>query len=134
MGEREVKKAVARLQAAHPRGEEVLFASELAKVRLAFCTHEAFLAYYERVDCDFIYDARSRQYLVRTDGKHVDLLAALYRYYGGVEADDHQAADQFVLSGLGLFKSRAGHVIYRSRDFEVPAELRKIQRDIEVLT
>lgn len=104
----------------------------LANVHKTFNTHQAFVAYYTDVDTDFVFDLRSGLYLVGMTGNHVDLLAALYHYYGGTEPNKYLAADAFVRSGMGLFKSRAGNRIYRGESFEVPSELNSILRDIEV--
>lgn len=104
----------------------------LQTVNKTFCTHQEFVAYYTDIDTDFVFDVRSGRYLVGMSGSHIDLLAALFRYYGGIEPDKYLAADEYVRSGMGLFKSRAGHRIYRGESFVVPAELFSIQRDIEV--
>lgn len=103
-----------------------------ANVHKTFNTHQEFVAYYTDIDTDFVFDRRSGLYLVGMTGNHVDLLAALYHYYGGTEPNKHLAADEFVRLGMGLFKSRAGHRIYRGESFEVPPELSSILRDIEV--
>lgn len=103
-----------------------------ANVHQTFNTHQEFVAYYTNMDTDFVFDRRSGLYLVGITGSHVDLLAALYHYYGGTAPNKYLAADEFVRSGMGLFKSRAGHRIYRGESFEVPPELASILRDIEV--
>lgn len=106
----------------------------LKTVKKTFNNHQDFVAYYTQIDTDFVYDRRSGLYLVGMTGDHVDLLAALYHYYGGAEPNKHLAADEFVRSGMGLFKSRAGHLIYKGANFEVPSELFSLMRDIEVFT
>ncbi len=55
---------------------------------------------------------------------------ALYRYWGGEEPNDFEAADQFILRSFGMFKSRAASRSYRGANFSAPVELRSIFRDI----
>jgi len=125
--------AAARFTRHHPQHSPVTFMDELSSVAMVFGAHSDFLACYKKVDTDFIYDRQANLYLVGVGCRHVDLRASLYRYYGGSQSDDFQAADEYILSSMGMFKSRAGHKIYRSADFVVAAELRSILRDIEVL-
>ena len=130
----DVQAVAERFKRRHPQQASVRFLDELASVSLVFCTHAEFLVYYKRIDTDFVYDRTSDQYLVGVKCQHVDLRASLYRYYGGVEPDNFEAADQYILRSMGMFKSRAGHRILRGADFVVPAELRPIFRDIKVLS
>ena len=104
----------------------------LSKVHHTFHTPREFVAHYTERDTDFVFDRRSGLYLAGLTGDHVDLLSAFFYYYGGTAPNKHLAADEFVRSGMGLFKSRAGHRIYRGESFVVPPELFSIQRDIEV--
>lgn len=124
---------VERLQARHPGQASVPFLDELRGVTRVLRTHEEFLAEFIREEFDFIYDATTGLYLARLEGKHVNLMAALYHYWGGVPTDLYEAADAYVLSGFGMLKSRAGHCIYRAKSFVVSPELKPVFRDIEVL-
>ena len=125
---------ISALQESHPARAEVAFRDLLSGVSHVFFAHKDFVVHYTHVDTDFIYDKQANLYLAGIPGHHVDLMAALFWYRGGVESDKYEAADRFILDGHGLFKSRAGNRIYRGPTFVVPAELRAIARDIEVLS
>lgn len=110
----------------------------LAGVHHAYYSHEAFLAHYQRIDTDFVYDKTAGVYLVGLTGAHVDLLANLVGYYSNPgallkAAEVYPTADRFVMEGFGMLKSRAGNRIYRGAGFAVPPQLQPILRDIEVL-
>lgn len=130
-----VAQALSRLQQAHPHLQSVGFVGELEKASLIFDSHADFLAHYKRIDCDFVFDKASGLYFVSTNGQHADLMSELYWYHQGARAtqDKFEAADRFVLDGLGLFKSRAGRRIFRGVSFETPVELRFLHRDLEIL-
>lgn len=123
-----------RFQARHPLQTPVPFTEALAQASLVFDQHSEFLDYYKQRDTDFIYDLAADVYLVGLQCPHVPLLAALYRYYGGVETDQYKAADRYIIEGLGIFKSRKGSRIYRGIEFLVPPILRPIYRDMEILS
>lgn len=129
-----VQEAVKSLQDLHPTNAPVLFAQELGGVHYIYNNVAEFVAHYKRVDTDFIYDNKSGLFLVGYAGQHVKLMAELYRYYGGIEADDYYAADQYVLQSHGIFKSKAGPRVYKSADFPLIPELAILRRDIQVVT
>lgn len=124
---------VSRFQEKHPQRAPVPFRDHLADIAVVFTVTGEFLGHYKKIETDFIYDKTTGLFLVGFVGQHVDLMAALYTYYTGIENTKYEAADQYVLSGLGLLKSRAGTRIYRGANFVVPPELSPLARDIEVL-
>ena len=130
-----LKGVVSRLQMHHPAKAPVTFAEALSNVQKAYYGHSDFLAHYQRIDVDFVYSQHAEVYLVGFTKPHVELMAELFRYYGGDPTlDKYTAADQYILEGYGMFKSRAGTRIYRGEGFHVVPELRSIMRDIEVLS
>jgi hypothetical protein len=124
---------MARLQEAHPQHATVAFGELLAGVTEVYETHVRFVQEFTRAEFDFIFDAKTGLYLTRLEGKHVDLMAALYHYWGGAPKSLYDASDAYVESGMGMLKSRAGHCIYHGKSFVVPPELKPVYRDIEVL-
>lgn len=128
-----LEQACLLLKSANAFGAEVPFVELLKDVTLIFDNHLDFLAYYKKIDTDFIYDTTSGLYFIGVKGKHVDLNAELYRYYVRHVNDVYQASDLYIEEGYGMFKSRGGRKIYKGASFVVSSELRSIQRDIEVI-
>lgn len=90
-----------------------------------------FLEHYRNTYCDFVYDAKSGIFYTDFQCDHVLFLSDLYLHNGGKETGNHyENQDAFVLSGMGLFKSRAGSHIMCSQDFELPADWWFIRRDL----
>lgn len=100
-------------------------------------THEfdnatAFAAHYRRTYCDFVYDAKTESFYTDFRLPHVDFCAFLFVRNGGAPTGcKFQDAEAFVVSGMGLFKSRAGHRVMISEKFELPADLWFLRRDLE---
>lgn len=99
-----------------------------------FTDPETFIGYYRECPCDFVYDAKSGIFYTDFILPHVDFLARLYRENGGeVRGTTFDAADAFVYSGMGLFKSRAGNRILASEKLVLPEALWFIRRDLEYM-
>lgn len=131
-----IHEIVQKIQNAHQNklaftaGEEMF-----CGVKEVFQDHASFLKYYTAIDTDFVYDKHSGLYFVGIRNiTHVDFMATLYNYYTGrLAKDNFLSADQYILEGLGMFKSKAAHKIYHAQDFHLPVELKQIYRDMEIM-
>lgn len=95
-----------------------------------FTDVQEFAAHYQATYCDFVYDEASATFYTNFVD-HAEFIANLYLQNGGKDTGSlYQNQDAFVLSGMGLFKSRAGNSAMCSQDFVLPKELWFLRRDL----
>ena len=109
------------------------YTSLVSSSHIVYYTHEDFEKAYTFEDFDFVYDAATGLYFREVIIKHVSLMAELYKFHVGSDSNDiYFLADQYILEGHGMFKSKAGPKIYHSKNFKIPP-VQSIKRDLEVL-